>query len=70
MPYSNHYIPGDRLVECDICGFTYRWSDIRKGIAEGQKGFSVCPTDFDPIHPRETTPTLRPKKPLKDIKGS
>lgn len=60
MPYaSNVYIPGDRLVECDICGFIWRRSDMRLGVAEGQKGYIVCPRDYDPVHPRENIPSPR-----------
>ena len=42
--------------------------DMRKGVAEGQKGLDVCPTDFDPKHPREKKPVLRTKKPLPEVK--
>ncbi len=68
MPFSPTYIPGDRLVKCDICGYTYRYSQMRKGISEGQKGFNVCPKDFDPKHQRETTPKLRPTEKLPEVK--
>jgi len=53
MPYSRVYIPGDRLVECDICGFGYRRSEMRKGIFGTQKGRNVCPRDFDEKHPND-----------------
>ena len=53
MPYSRRYIPGDRLYQCDVCGFDYRFSQMRKGISHKQKGFDVCPTCFDPKHPNE-----------------
>jgi hypothetical protein len=48
---ENQYVSGDRLVTCDICGFTYRRSQIRRGIAQGQQGLLVCPEDFDTPHP-------------------
>lgn len=51
------YIPGDRLYRCDICGFGYRFSQMRKGVAELQKGFDVCPDCFDPY-----VPTFKPKQ--------
>jgi len=50
---TNRYIPGDRWVECDVCGFAYRFSEMRKGVAGKQKGLSVCPTDYDTVHPNE-----------------
>lgn len=68
MPYSNLYIPGDRLITCDVCGFDYRFSDMRKGISFEQKGLIVCPTDFDPVHPREKKVRLRAKRPLPKVR--
>lgn len=53
MPWSRHYFPGDRLVECDICGFGYRKSQMRRGIFGTQKGRIVCPQDFDERHPND-----------------
>ncbi len=52
-PYTQGYIPGDRRVECDICGFVYRYSQMRRGVQLYQAGLIVCPRDFDPIHPRD-----------------
>lgn len=68
MPYTNRYIPGDRLMTCDICGFDYRYSDMRKGVALGQKGRTVCPVDFDEPHERDTTPKLAPARPLPKVR--
>lgn len=59
MPYNKGYIAGDRKVTCDICGWTYRFSQMRKGVMGKQKGYNVCPICFDDIHPRETTPAYR-----------
>lgn len=61
------YIPGNRYIECDVCGFTYRFSAMKKGIAEGQRGWNVCPADYDPVHPRERRVKLTPKQPTKDV---
>jgi len=47
------YIPGDRLVECEVCGFGYRHSRIRVGVMPRQKGLYVCPTCYDAWHPNE-----------------
>lgn len=68
VTYSRRYIPGDRLVECDICGFDYRFSQMRKGIAKGQIGFNVCPTDFDLPHPLDNKPELRKKRKLPEVR--
>ena len=50
---SDIYIPGDKKMRCDICGFYYRKSQMKWGVAAGQKGFIVCPVDFDTVHPLE-----------------
>ena len=47
MPYTPGYIEGNRLVECEVCGFVYRFKQMRRGISENQKGVIVCPEDFD-----------------------
>lgn len=62
MPYSNKYLPGNQLVTCDICGFDYRFSSIKKGIMGTQIGLNICPKDFDEIHPREKVRSLRPQR--------
>lgn len=53
MPYSRKYIAGDRLVDCDVCGLTYRRSQMRKGVSTKQKGLYVCPSDYDQKHPND-----------------
>jgi len=56
-----YYIPGDRKFTCQVCGFTsYRLSEMRIGVSGSQKGFIVCPVDFDETHPRDEKVTLRP----------
>ena len=62
MSYTPGYIPGDRLVDCEVCGFTYRFSQMRRGVARGQEGVIVCPDDFDPPHPNDKKPKIRPVK--------
>lgn len=47
---NRRYILGDTWVECDVCDFGYRASEIRMGVAGSQKGFNVCPTCFDVVH--------------------
>jgi hypothetical protein len=50
---NRKYIPGNRWVKCDICGYGYRFSQMRKGIMPKQKGYDVCPPCFDEMHPNE-----------------
>lgn len=68
MPYSNTYIPGDRLIDCQICGFTYRRSQMRRGIFGNQKGLIVCPKDFDDVHPNEAPVKKRIEGKLEEIR--
>jgi len=48
---DRRYIPGNRWVECDLCGFGYRFRQMRKGVAGTQKGFDICPECFDEPNP-------------------
>ena len=61
MAVSGGWIAGDRKYLCDICGFEYRFSQMRKGISGNQKGFDVCPDCFDERHPDEDH-TFKPRK--------
>lgn len=64
------YKPGDRWVECDVCGFGYRFSRMRLGVAGRQKGLAVCPVCFDPIHPFDAyEPTIRKEGVLEKVGG-
>lgn len=53
MPYTRTFIPGDRLVECDRCGFGYRRSQMRKETGNLGRGLKVCPHCFDGPHPND-----------------
>jgi len=61
MPYTRVYIPGDRLVDCDRCGFTCRYSQMRRETERTSKGLVVCPECFDGPHPLEILPRHRPE---------
>ncbi len=62
-------ILGDRWVECDDCGFGYRFSQMRKGVQGGQKGLDICPSCFDPVHPEDAwDKKLRPIEPMEQVK--
>ena len=65
--HHNIYKPGDRKVQCAVCGFVYRLSEMRTGVAGTQKGYAVCPTCFDPIHPLDNKPPLRPAPAMKSV---
>lgn len=67
MAYYPGYKPGDRKVACDVCGFTYRFSEMRKGITGKQKGLTVCPDDFDRIHPNEERVKYRQEGKLREL---
>jgi hypothetical protein len=67
VSYNRTYVPGDRLVECDVCGFAYRRSDMRKGVGQ-QKGLTVCPNDFDGVHPLDLPVKNRPEGRLEEIR--
>jgi hypothetical protein len=68
MSNLTKYQPGNRLVDCDECGFTYRFREMRRGVMGHQAGLKICPECYDPIHPREKTPVLRPAQPLQEVK--
>jgi len=55
MTHSNKYRLGDSLINCDICGFEYFYSQMKRN----SDGLVVCPTDFDPPHPRDNTKESR-----------
>jgi hypothetical protein len=68
MAFPRTYIPGERKVTCDICGFEYRFSEMRRGVSGKQKGLIVGPACFDPVHPRDIPIKLRPKRPLPQVR--
>ena len=67
MPLYRDYVTGDRLVDCDECGFTYRISEVRKGIMGKQKGLTICGPCFDPVHPNEASVPHRREGQLREI---
>ena len=64
MSKYGRYIPGDRYVICADCGVAYRLNEMQEGVAGKQKGFSICPSCFDPTHPLDNVPKLRPAPPM------
>lgn len=49
MP-EQRYIPGDYWMICDVCGFQYRRSQMRKRW----DGAWVCPKDYERRHPQDS----------------
>lgn len=46
----------EKRHECDVCGFDYPLSRLKKGVSGKQVGLQyVCPFCFDEVHPRDTT---------------
>ena len=69
MSFPRTYIPGERKVDCDVCGFTYRFSEMRKGVSGNQKGMNVCPPCYDEKHPRDIYKfEPRPEDVIREIK--
>lgn len=68
MPRTRGIIPGDRLVDCERCGFTYRFSQMRRETERTSRGLVVCPTCFDGPHPLENRVRNRPEGVVPRIK--
>ena len=49
MPYQTSYVNGDCLKICDVCGFQYKGSQLRKRW----DGMMVCRDDFEERHPQD-----------------
>ena len=65
---QNTYIHGDWNVECDVCGFKFKASDIKKRWDNAY----VCADDWEPRHPMDfqkgikddpSVPFTRPTEP-------
>lgn len=67
MPQFRDYVPGDRLVDCDVCGFTYRVSQVRRGVTGNQKGLIICQPCFDPEHPNDAPVPHKREGQLREI---
>ena len=61
MPVSRVYIPGDRLVDCERCGFTFRFSQMSRETERTSRGLVVCPRCVDGPHPLEERVRNRPE---------
>jgi len=57
MSYKPKAISGDYKMQCDVCGFDYRASQMRKRF----DGLWVCSKDWEPRHPQERLRARRDK---------
>lgn len=62
------YQPGNRLVECERCGFMCRFTEAQREITfRGVKGPVVCPLCNDVPHPLDYPVPNRPEGRLEKI---
>jgi hypothetical protein len=59
-PSRNRYKKGDRLADCDVCGFTYYASQLRKRW----DGVMVCAADYEERHPQDLLRIPRTERPV------
>ena len=58
--HRNRYVKGDYLADCDVCGFTYLASQLRKRW----DGYMVCSVDFEERHPQDLLKIPRSERPV------
>ena len=46
MSYKPSYVPGDWLADCDVCGFTFKASELK----DRWDGLKVCDADWETRH--------------------
>ena len=46
MSYKPSYVPGDWLADCDVCGFTFKASELK----DRWDGLKVCAADWETRH--------------------
>ena len=50
------------VLECATCGFTYNHDTTLRGFTRDHNNKLVCKFDFDPPHPNDRKPKIRPVK--------
>lgn len=60
---GNIWKSGDSWRECDICGFDYYRSELRKN----SDGLIVCSKDYEPEHPRKKRDNRVKESGLKEV---
>lgn len=61
---SPGYIAGDNWLVCDVCGFDYRKSQMRKRW----DGAMVCHKDYESRHPQDTLKSRSEKQNVVDAR--
>ena len=64
MAYIRNFILGDSKSVCDVCGFHYKHSQLRKRWDNAM----VCPEDWEPRHPQDMIKPRPEKNNVKDAR--
>lgn len=60
MSYTPGYKPGDWKANCDVCGFTFKASELK----DRWDGLKVCDKDWEQRHPMDFIKGPEGEKPL------
>lgn len=61
---NDKYVHGTSNAICDVCGFKYKLSDLRKRW----DGMLVCNEDWESRHPLDYPPSIRPNSVPEDTR--
>lgn len=64
MPYINDFVLGDSKAVCDVCGFDYKQSQLRKRW----DGAMVCSNDWESKHPQDLIKIRGERNNVKDAR--
>lgn len=64
MAYTQDFILGDSKSCCDVCGFDYKQSQLRKRW----DGAMVCSKDWEPKHPQDFVKARPERSIVKDAR--
>lgn len=60
MGRADYWKPNDYNAICDVCGFKYKASELRKRW----DGVMTCPDDWEPRHPQDFVRGVKDSHPL------
>lgn len=60
MSYKSNYKPGDWKANCDVCGFTFKASELK----DRWDGLKVCDKDWEARHVADLIKAPEGEKPL------
>lgn len=66
MTYIQDFVLGDSKACCDVCGFDYKLSQLRKRW----DGAMVCKADWEPRHPQDFVKARPERNNVKDARTS